>query len=161
MIIIALYQSRMIYISSNPLRVPFFVPRWSPSQIFFYDALEIRKKLKFVLRQPIPGHVLTDSKSLLCITSERNRTNENRIMSHIHAARQAYKAQQISNVGFVRSSHSLTDGLTKPKVQPELYQQRASSYQKPKVEKWIIRDSQWCIVHHYPVRRHEAHMVYL
>ena len=34
------------------------------------DALAIRKQLKFVLRQPIPGHVLADSKSLLDIISK-------------------------------------------------------------------------------------------
>ena len=41
-------------------------------------------------------------------------------MLDLCAARKAYKAQEISNIGFVRSSHSLADGLTKLKVQAEL-----------------------------------------
>ena len=61
-------------------------------------------------------------------------------MLDIYAALQAYKAQEISNLGFVRSSYNLADSLTKPKVQAELYQPLTTAYNKPKVEQWIIRD---------------------
>ena len=58
---------------------------------------------------------------------------------YIYAARQSYKAMEINNIGFVRGSHNLTDGLTKPKVQAALYKLLATAYHEPKVEQWIIR----------------------
>ena len=42
---------------------------------FFDDALAIRKQLEFVLRQPIPVHILTYFKSLFDNISKRNRTH--------------------------------------------------------------------------------------
>ena len=86
--------------------------------------------------------MLTDSKSLFDIISKRCRTNEKRIMLDVYASRQAYKALGTSNIGFVRSSHNLADGLTKPKVQAALYKLLTTAYHEPKVEQWIIRDPQ-------------------
>ena len=59
------------------------------------DALAIRKQLEFILIQPVPVHILTDSKSLSDIISKKSRTYEKRIMLNIYAARQAYKAKGI------------------------------------------------------------------
>ena len=61
-------------------------------------------------------------------------------MLDIYAARQAYKAKEISNIGFLRSSHNLSDGLTKRKKQTALYQLLKTEYHNPKLEQWIIRD---------------------
>ena len=55
-------------------------------------------------------------------------------MLDIYAARQAYEAQEISNIGFVRSSHNLADGLTKYKIQAALYQLLKTAYHELKVE---------------------------
>ena len=41
----------------------------------FDDELAIRKQLEFVLRQPIPIHILTDSKSLFEIVSKPGLTS--------------------------------------------------------------------------------------
>ena len=60
--------------------------------------------------------------------------SQKRIMLDIYAARQAYKVQEISCISFVRSSHNLADGLTKPKVQAALYQLVPTAYHKPNVE---------------------------
>ena len=106
----------------------------------FDDELANRRKLEFVLRQPILLHILTDSRSVFDIISKGSLTSEKRIIVDIHAAREAYKAQEISNIGFARSSHKLADGLAKPKVQAALYQLLTTSYHKPKVKQWIIRD---------------------
>ena len=46
----------------------------------FDDALAIRKQLEFALRQPMPVHILTDSKSLLGIIRKGIRMSEKRIM---------------------------------------------------------------------------------
>ena len=42
-------------------------------------------------------------------------------MLDMYAARKPYKAQEINNIGFVRTSRNLVDGLTKPEVQETLY----------------------------------------
>ena len=86
-------------------------------------------------------------------------TRETNYAWYIYAAQQAYKAQEISNIGFVRSSHSLDDGISKPTVQAALYQLLNTAHHKPKVEQWIIRDPQWCTIHHYSVRKHEPYIV--
>ena len=80
----------------------------------FDEALAIRKQLEFALRLPIPVCILTDSKSMFDIISKGSRTSEKRAMLDICTTRQAYKAQERSNIGFVRNSHNLADGLTKP-----------------------------------------------
>ena len=41
-------------------------------------------------------------------------------MVNIHAARQAYESQEISNIGFVRSAHNLANDFAKPKMQSSL-----------------------------------------
>ena len=79
----------------------------------FDDALAISKHLEFVLRKPIPVHILTDSKSMFDTILKGSRTIEKRVMLDIYVTRQAYKSKEISNIGFVRSSHNLVDGLTK------------------------------------------------
>ena len=43
----------------------------------FDDALTIHKQSKSVLRQPIPVHILTDSKRMLDIISRGTRRSEN------------------------------------------------------------------------------------
>ena len=58
--------------------------------------------------------MLVDSKSFFDILSKGSRTNEKRIMLYIYSARQAYKAREIKNTGFVRGSCNLADGFTKP-----------------------------------------------
>ena len=83
-----------------------------------------------------------DSKSLVDIISKRSSTNEKRIMLDIYAARQVYKALEISNFGFVRSSRILADRLTKPKVQAALYLLLITAFHEPKGEQWVIRDPQ-------------------
>ena len=61
------------------------------------DALEIRKLLEFVLRQPIPGNILTDPKSLLDIISKGRHTREKQIIFDTYASRQAY-TEKIGNI---------------------------------------------------------------
>ena len=76
------------------------------------DALAIRKQLEWVLRQPIPVHILMDSKSLFDIITKRGRKSKKQIMLDINVALQAYNAKETKNKGFVRSSHSLADDPT-------------------------------------------------
>ena len=58
-------------------------------------------------------YLLTDSKTLCDIISKACRTNEKRPMLDVYAARQGYKEQEISNIGFVRCDHNIADGIIK------------------------------------------------
>lgn len=60
-------------------------------------------------------------------------------MLDINAARQAYLSKEISNIGFVRSSDNLADGLTKEKMQGALCQLLKTSKHTVRCEQWIMR----------------------
>ena len=64
-------------------------------------------------------HLITDSTSLFDIISKGSCTSENRIMLEVYAAREAQK-KETSNIGFVRSSENLANGLTKRNMQKAL-----------------------------------------
>ena len=108
----------------------------------FDDAMAIRSQMEHALQQPVPMHLMTDSKSLFDIISKGSRTSEKRVMLDIHATRQAYQRQEISNIGFVRSEHNLADGLTKEKKQGALLQMMLDESHVTVCEQWIIREQQ-------------------
>ena len=60
-------------------------------------------------------------------------------MFDVHAAREAYKRKEISNIGFVRSSENLADGLTKGNMQKALLNLLQTGEQKIDCEQWIFR----------------------
>ena len=55
-------------------------------------------------------------------------------MLDICAARQAYKALEINDIGLVRSSYNTADRVTKLKIQAKLYKLLVTAYHKPKAE---------------------------
>ena len=61
-------------------------------------------------------------------------------MLDIHAAGQAYKAQEISNIRFVRSEDNIADGLTKAKKQAALLNILSNGRHTENFEQWIFRD---------------------
>ena len=65
----------------------------------FDDAYALRSQIENTLNHAVPMHFLTDSKSLFEIISKGRRMSEKRIMLDIHAARQACKLHEISNIG--------------------------------------------------------------
>ena len=67
------------------------------------------------------------------IISKRGQTSEKRVTLDIYADVKHIEAKIMKNIGFVRSSHNLADGRTKPEVQAEIYQLLATVYHKPKV----------------------------
>ena len=83
---------------------------------------------------------MTDSKSLFDIISKGSRTREKRVTLDIHTAQQAYQSRQISNIGFVRSSDNLADGLTKPKMQKAIFNPLQTASHRQVCEQWILRD---------------------
>ncbi len=105
----------------------------------FDHALALKSQLEQATRRPVPMHLLTDSKSLFDIISKGTRTSEKRIMLDVHAAREGYKTREISNIGFVRSSENLADGLTKAKMQKALFKLLKSGRHSVECEQWILR----------------------
>ena len=81
----------------------------------FGDPYALSSELEHALGRSLPMQLMADSKSLFDIISKGSRTSEKRITLNIHAARQAYQAQEISSIGFVRSEDNIADGLTKSK----------------------------------------------
>ena len=112
------------------------------ANLFDY-AFSIRSQIEQALRRGVPMHLLTDSKSLFDIISKGSRTSEKRIMLDIHATREAYRHQEISNIGFVRSQYNLADGLTKPKMQGSLLGVLRKGQHQVQCEQWIIQNMLW------------------
>ena len=85
---------------------------------------------------------MADTKLLFDITSKGSRTIEKRVMLEIHATRQAYQRQEISNLGFVRFEDNLVDGFSKEKKQGALLQMMLGESHVTVCELWIIRNHQ-------------------
>lgn len=82
--------------------------------------------------------MLTDSKSLFDVVSKGSTTSGKRIMVDIHSIRIANQSHKISNIGFVRSSENIADGLTKPRVQNALLSLLRIGKHKSNCELWIL-----------------------
>ena len=105
--------------------------------------MAIRSQIEHALQQSVPMHLMTDSKSLFDIISKGSRTSEKQIMLDIHATRQACQRHEISNIGFVRSEHSIADGLTKEKKQGALLRMMLDGSHLAVCEQCILRDQQF------------------
>ena len=82
-----------------------------------------------------------DSKCLFDIIGKESQINEKRLMLYRPAARQAYDANQISQIGFARSSKSLAYGLMKPKIQQGFHDVPHTGPHEIVAELWIRRNS--------------------
>ena len=69
----------------------------------FDEIFTLRAQLEQAFNRPIPLYLLTDSNSLFDIIGKSSCTSEKRLMLDISATQQAYNAELISNIGFVRS----------------------------------------------------------
>ena len=105
----------------------------------FDVGVTIAEELRITLHKEVPLHLLTDSKSLFDVVSKGTKTSEKRLMLDIAAAREGFRDRVISDIGFVRSSHNLADGLTKPMQQASLQKVLKSGTIDIDVEQWIIR----------------------
>jgi len=105
----------------------------------FDVAVTLAEEIRAIYDRPIPLHLLTDSKAF-DIISKGSRTSEKRMMLDIAAAREGFRDRVISDIGFVRSSHNLADGLTKPMQQAALQSVLKSGKLTTRAEQWIIRN---------------------
>ena len=81
----------------------------------FDSAYMIRHDLEHMYGKFIPLQMRTDSKQMFAVVAKASSTSERRLMIDIAAAREAYNANEISNVCLVRAEHNPADGLTKVK----------------------------------------------
>lgn len=79
----------------------------------FDIALSFAQELQDFLSEHVPVEILTDSKSLSDVIFKGSRTSEKRTMFDIAAARECLRDKLISDIGFVRGSRNVADGLTK------------------------------------------------
>lgn len=106
----------------------------------FDVAAALSSELKLLLDREVPVHLFTDSKSLFDVISKGSRTSEKRTMLDIAAAREGFRDKVISDIGFVRSSHNIADGLTKSMSQAALQNAVSSGELNVVPEQWIVRD---------------------
>ena len=105
----------------------------------FDIAATLSKELGAIMRKTIPVQLFTDNKSLFDVISKGSRTSEKRTMLDIAAAREGFRDRIISDIGFVRSSQNLADGLTKSMSQAKLREVLVSGNLQVVPEQWIVR----------------------
>ena len=106
----------------------------------FDVAVTLAAELKSLLLQPVSVQLFTDSKSLFDVFSKGSRTSEKRMMLDIAAAREGFREKVISDIGFVRKSDNVADGLTKAMSQAVLCDVLATGEFNVRAEQWIIRN---------------------
>ena len=106
----------------------------------FDVAVTLAAERKSLLRRPIPVQLFTDSKSLFDFISKGPRTSEKRMMLGIAAAREGFRDKVISDIGFIRSSDNVADGLTKAMSQAALCDVLSTGELNVRAEQWIVRN---------------------
>ena len=106
----------------------------------FDVAAVLSAELEGMLGYKVPVQLLTDSMSLFDVISKGSRTSEKRMMLDIAAAREGFREKIISDIGFVRSSCNVADGLTKPMQQRSLQAVLMTGRLDVNPEQWIIRN---------------------
>lgn len=106
----------------------------------FDAALALMTELRSLLpTSTVSVSLLIDNKSLFDIFSKGSGTSERRLILDITCAREAFQRQDISYVGFIRSSKSLADGLARRMQQSKLREAIKGSI-KMMPEHWIVRN---------------------
>ena len=79
----------------------------------FDNAYIIRHDIERILKRKIPLSMFTDSKSLFDVLIKNSYTTERRLMIDLNSARASYEANEILDVGFVRTDQNPADAFTK------------------------------------------------
>ena len=111
-----------------------------PFNDLFDVAAVLAAELSVILCVKISLQRPTDSKSLFNVISKGSRTSQKSMMLDIEAAREGFMEKRISDIGFVRSSCNVADGLTKPMQQRSLQAVLMTGKLDMNLEQWIIRN---------------------
>ena len=102
----------------------------------FDRAAKLAAEFWYILYRKNPWQILTNFKSLFEVIS----TSKRRVMLDIAAARERLRENVIPDIGFVRSSQNLADGLTKKMAQATLRIALSTGSLDIEPEQWIIRN---------------------
>lgn len=110
--------------------------------IAFSDMFDIDIALSLqmskIMSRHIPVQLFTDNKSLFDGISKGSRASEKRTMLHIPAAREGFRDNLTSDIGFVRSNSNIADGLTNPMNQAALRNVLNNEFIEVRPEQWIV-----------------------
>lgn len=73
----------------------------------------LKADLEILLNRRVTLQIYTDSKSLFDVIVKGTATTEIRLMLNVYAARQAYKRNEIADIGLVTFEFNLADCMTK------------------------------------------------
>lgn len=109
--------------------------------IAFSDMFDAAFTLAEELRTMLPGseiplNLFTDKKALFDVISKGSRTSEKRLMLDIACTRESFKKNEINNVGFIRSSQNIADGLTKSMAQHSFLSTISSGKLDVSLQQW-------------------------
>ena len=106
----------------------------------FDVASTLAAKMSDMCGHRIPLQLFADSKSLFDVISRGSRTSGKRTMLDIAAAREGFRDNVISDIGVVRSSQNIADGLARSVSQTALQHVVSSGLLAIRPEQWISRN---------------------
>ena len=104
------------------------------------NAYIIPHDIERILRRKIPLSMFGDSKSLFDVLIKNSYTTECRMMIGLNSAREFYEANEISDVGFVRTDQNPADAFTKAGHCAALDRILVNGRADMEVEQWVIRN---------------------
>ena len=88
----------------------------------------------------LPLYVFTDCKSIFDTITASKRLCELRLMNEIGDIRRAYRVNEITNTGWIRSEQNAADNLTRHHGNAILNDAMTTGYLKFTIEQWVYRD---------------------
>ena len=105
----------------------------------FDYAYLMKHDLEDIFGRRVPLMMLTDSEALFRVVVRSSTTTEKRMMIDLQAAREAYCAQEIDDIGWIRSNDNPADGLTKVKRWDALTELLDTGRWSGEIMQWVIR----------------------
>ena len=103
-------------------------------------------RMRDIYGRRIPVQLFKDSMSLFDVISNRSRTSEMRTMLDIAAAREGFRDKVIFDIGFVRGSQKIANGLTKSMSQTALQCFVTSGLLYVQAKLWIVGNQRLFLV---------------
>ena len=114
----------------------------------FDFAYLIKHDIEDMLGRRVPMMMITDSQALFRVVVRSSTTTERRMMIDLRAAREAYCAQEIDDIGWVESCDNPADGLTKAKKCETLIELMDTGIWSGEVRQWVVRTPRGIVERH-------------
>ena len=99
----------------------------------------LKADLELLLSRRIPLQIFTDSKTLFDVIVRGSTTRERRLMIDIYATRQAYRRDEIADIGLIRSEYNLADCMTKIMKPKQMLRVMKIGVLRHPVEQFVLR----------------------